>query len=124
MDRTTDRETDRQTDRPHELHVYVRLAQARPNYMHVLQLLVMLFCSLGQNPDLLMVPCGHQTCVFNTVHTVFMHDSAINSILMIVRTFSIIELMYKNILELRTSKNRNYFVTLLYNEFQTNSFLV
>ena len=26
-----DRETDRQTDRPHELHVYVGLAQACPN---------------------------------------------------------------------------------------------
>ena len=26
--------TDRQTDRPHELHVYVGLAQARPNYVY------------------------------------------------------------------------------------------
>ena len=33
-DRKTDRQTDRQTDRPHELHVYVGLAQARPNNSH------------------------------------------------------------------------------------------
>ena len=30
-DRQTERQTDRQTDKPHELHVYVGLAQARPN---------------------------------------------------------------------------------------------
>ena len=30
-DRQKDRQTDRQTDKPHELHVYVGLAQARPN---------------------------------------------------------------------------------------------
>ena len=31
-DRTTDRQIDRQTDQVHELHVYVGLAQARPNH--------------------------------------------------------------------------------------------
>ena len=31
MNVRTDRKTDRQTDRPHELHVYVGLAHARPN---------------------------------------------------------------------------------------------
>ena len=31
MNVRTDRQIDRQTDRPHELHVYVGLAQARPN---------------------------------------------------------------------------------------------
>ena len=30
MNVRTDRQIDRQTDRPHELHVYVGLAQARP----------------------------------------------------------------------------------------------
>ena len=28
--------TERQTDRPHELHVYVGLAQARPNYIVII----------------------------------------------------------------------------------------
>ena len=32
MNVRTERQTDRQTDRPHELHVYVGLAQARPNH--------------------------------------------------------------------------------------------
>ena len=31
----TDRQKDRQTDEPHELHVYVGLAQARPNYIYI-----------------------------------------------------------------------------------------
>ena len=31
MNVRTDRQKDRQTDKPHELHVYVGLAQARPN---------------------------------------------------------------------------------------------
>ena len=31
MDRQTDRQADRQTDRIHADHVYVGLAQARPN---------------------------------------------------------------------------------------------
>ena len=31
MNVRTERQTERQTDRPHELHVYVGLAQARPN---------------------------------------------------------------------------------------------
>ena len=35
-DRQRDRQTDRQTDRPHELHVYVGLAQARPKYIALL----------------------------------------------------------------------------------------
>ena len=34
-DRKTDRKTDRQTDKPHELHIYVGLAQARPNYVYI-----------------------------------------------------------------------------------------
>ena len=36
MNVRTDRQIDRQTDRPHELHVYVGLAQARPNYVECL----------------------------------------------------------------------------------------
>ena len=36
MNVRTDRQKDRQTDKPHELHVYVGLAQARPNHCKIL----------------------------------------------------------------------------------------
>ena len=36
MNVRTERQTERQTDRPHQFHIYVGLAQARPNYVGII----------------------------------------------------------------------------------------